>query len=53
MDNLPNKSESTTTGEKEVSETSHSEEQNDNVSANEMDDIQRPPFDTIINLNYC
>ena len=30
------------TGEKEVSETSQSEELNDNVSANEMDDIQRP-----------
>jgi len=40
VDNLLNQSESSTTGEKGVSETNESEEQSDNVSGDKVDEEQ-------------
>ena len=53
MNNLLNKSESSTTGEKEVSETSESEEQNDEVSDDEVDEEQDTELETDPGQSTC
>jgi len=47
-----NQSESSTTGEKEVSETSESEEQNDKVSADEVDEEQDTEPELILDSQW-